>query len=170
AAGTVLVPATAAARSAPPGSAPAAAGARSTWTEADKSGFGTSRSRGSDVWFTLQGGRVSEVFYPDLSTPSVRTLELVVVGDDFVDRPSGPATTVSRPDARSLRFAQSGNRHPGRYRLTQQVVTDPDHDSLVVRAHLEPLDGGRYRLFALYDPALGNNGMDDRARSNRHSL
>src|SRR6478609_9142614 len=80
-------------------------GAKSTWTEADKAGFGTARSRGSNVWFTLQRGRVSEVFYPDLSTPSVRTLELVVVGDGFVDRPTA-AAVVTRPDPRSLRFRQ----------------------------------------------------------------
>src|SRR6478735_11699797 len=78
-------------------SAPAP-GAKSTWTEADKTGFGTARSRGSNVWFTLQGGRVSEVFYPDLSTPSVRSLDLVVVGDGFVDRPSAQAV-VDRPEA-----------------------------------------------------------------------
>jgi glucoamylase len=170
--GVALAPVNAASSPAPGAGATAArsAGARSTWTEADKTGFGTSRSRGSNVWFTLQGGRVSEVFYPDLSTPSVRSLELVVVGDDFVDRPSTAATVVDRPDARSLRFRQSGNKHPNRYRLVQQIVTDPAHDSLVVRARLESLDGGSYRLFAVYDPALGNDGMDDRARSNPHSL
>src|SRR5690242_109780 len=37
------------------------------WTEADKTGFGTARTTGSNVWFTLQDGLVSEVFYPDLS-------------------------------------------------------------------------------------------------------
>src|SRR6478672_7062311 len=124
------------------GSAPAPdRGAKSTWTEADKSGFGTARDRGSNVWFTLQRGRVSEVFYPDLSTPSVRTLELVVVGDGFVDRPKA-AAAVTRPDPRSLRFRQTGNRHPNRYRLVQDVVTDPARDSVVVRARLVSLDGG----------------------------
>ena len=98
----------------------------------------------------------------------MRTLELVVVGDGFVDRQSTGASAVTRPDPRSLRFRQTGNRHPNRYRLTQQVVTDPAHDSLVVRARLESLDGGSYRLYALYDPALGNDGMDDRGTSNPH--
>jgi glucoamylase len=165
-AGGTLAPVGTAAPSAAP---PSVLGAKSTWTEANKTGFGTARSRGSNVWFTLQGGRVSEVFYPDLSTPSVRTLELVVVGDGFVDRPTA-AAAVTRPDPRSLRFRQSGNRHPDRYRLTQEVVTDPAHDTLVVRARLVSLDGGSYRLYALYDPALGNDGMDDLARSNPHSL
>ena len=95
----------------------------------------------------------------------MRTLELVVVGDDFVDRPSTATAAVTRPDPRSLRFRQSGNKHPDRYRLIQEIVTDPAHDTLVVRARLVSLDGGRYRLYALYDPALDNDGMDDRGAS-----
>ena len=69
--------------------------AKSTWTEADKTGFGTARSRQSKVWFTLQRGRASEVFYPDLSTPSVRSLEFVVTdGTSFTDRASDMVTTT----------------------------------------------------------------------------
>lgn len=146
------------------GRAPGGPGAKSTWTEADKTGFGTARTRRSNVWFTLQRGRVSEVFYPDLSTPSVRSLELAVSdGATFTDRESRMAVTVSRPDPRSLRFVQVGGRD-GRYRLTKEVVTDPRRDALVLRVRLESLDGGSYRAYVLHDPALGNDGMDDRAR------
>ena len=56
------------------------------WTEADKTGFGTARSRQSKVWFTMQDGQVSEVFYPDLSTPSIRNLELTVTDGGHRDR------------------------------------------------------------------------------------
>ncbi len=91
----------------PDTAAPGAPGQKATWTEADKTGFGTSRSRGSNVWFTLQQGRTSEVFYPDLSTPSVRSLELVVTGPGFTDRESTDMRhRTVRPDARSLRFRQ----------------------------------------------------------------
>ncbi|WP_395658476.1 glycoside hydrolase family 15 protein [Nocardioides sp.] len=151
--------------------APGPRGARSTWTEADKDGFGTARTRASNVWFTLQQGRVSEVFYPDLSTPSVRSLELAVTGDDFADRSSTDMRTrVQRPDDRSLRYTQVSEDEDGRYRVVEHVVTDPRHDTLVVRARLVPLDGGHYRLWALYDPALTNHGMDDRATSRPHAL
>ncbi|WP_167004244.1 glycoside hydrolase family 15 protein [Mumia sp. ZJ430] len=146
--------------------APGGPGVKSTWTEADKTGFGTARDRRSNVWFTLQRGRVSEVFYPDLSTPSVRSLELAVTdGATFTDREAvdmRPAT--ARPDARSLRFRQVGGR-PGRYRVVKQVVTDPRRAALVVRVRLQSLDGRRYRLFVRHDPALNNGGMDDRART-----
>ena len=48
------------------------------WTEADKDGYGTSAGTASKVWHTLDDGRLTEVFYPDLQTPSVRTLDFVV--------------------------------------------------------------------------------------------
>ena len=96
---SVVYPASPAHAAAPPG----APGGKATWTEADKTGFGTARTRRSNVWFTLEGGRTSEVFYPDLSTPSVRSLELVVTGDGFTDRESSDMRhRTVRPDARSL--------------------------------------------------------------------
>jgi glucoamylase len=148
-------------------------GRKQTWTEADKTGFGTARARRSNVWFTLQRGRTSEIFYPDVSTPSVRSLELLVSDDDgsFVDRASRDMrTTVSRPDPRSLRFTQVHEDEDGRYRLTETHVTDPERDSYVVRVRLESLDGGRYRLLTELDPALANTGMDDRARIRGRAL
>ncbi len=147
-------------------------GEKSTWTEGDKTGFGTARERGSNVWFTLQGGRVSEVFYPDLSTPSVRSLELVVTdGETFTDRTSTDTeATVTRPDEESLGFTQVNTATSGRYRITQHYVTDPRRDALAVRIRLESLDGGRYQLYALHDPALDNSGMDDSGRTRPRSL
>lgn len=160
AAGTLTAPGTGAPAPAPD------RGRKHTWTEADKTGFGTARARRSNVWFTLQDGRTSEVFYPDLSTPSVRTLELSVSDAEgtFVDRASRDmVTTVSRADPRSLRFTQVHEDEEGRYRLTETHLTDPARDSYLVRIELEALDDGRYRLLTELDPALANSGMDDRA-------
>ena len=145
--------------------------AASHWTEADKTGFGTSRTTRSNVWFTLQGGRVSEVFYPDLSTPSVRSLEFLVWNDEFRDRTSrDTVTTTSRPDERSLRFAQVNEDRDGRYRVIEEYVTDPRHDTLVVRVRLESLDGGTYRLGLRYDPSLDNGARGDRGQVHRDAL
>ena len=117
-------------------------GAKSTWTEADKAGFGTAHGRASKVWFTLEGGRVSEVFYPDLSTPSVRSLELTVTDGGHDRPPDRDMTRLSRPDERSLRFTQvSTGRRPlpahrgGRHR--------PRPRRVVLRVRLESLDGSR---------------------------
>lgn len=141
------------------------------WAEADKTGFGTARATRSNVWFTLQDGRVSEVFYPDLSTPSVRSLEFVVAGEDFTDRASRDMqTTVTRTDERSLRFTQVSTDEDGHYELTAEYVTDPRHDTLLVQVRLASLDGGDYRLRAQYRPALDNGTGGDRADGRHDAL
>ena len=122
----------------PTGAAPGGPGTKTVWSEADKAGFGTARARGSNVWFTLQQGRISEVFYPDLSTPSMRNLELVVTdGRTFTDRESTDMRHgVARPDARSLRFTQVNTDKGGHYRIVKSIVTDPRRDSVVLRVRL----------------------------------
>ena len=56
----------AAAGAAPSSTAPGAPGAKALWTPADKQGFGTAMTTQSKVWHTLQGGELTEVYYPDL--------------------------------------------------------------------------------------------------------
>ncbi|MDX6358692.1 MAG: glucoamylase, partial [Nocardioidaceae bacterium] len=147
---------------APGKAAPDGPGDKATWTEADKTGFGTSRSRRSNLWFTLQQGRTSEVFYPDLSTPSVRSLELVVTGDSFTDRESTDMRhRTVRPDPRSLRFREVNTDKQGRYKIVETFVSDPRRAALDVSIRLISLDGGAYAVYALYDPSLANTGMND---------
>jgi glucoamylase len=163
---------TAAAERAPRGPAPGGPGDKATWTEADKTGFGTARARGSNIWFTLHRGRTSEVFYPDLSTPSVRSLELVVTdGRTFTDRESRDTEQQTfRPKEDSLSFTQVNTADSGRYRITKRYVTDPRRDAMLVKVRFESLDGKKYRVFALHDPAMDNTGMDDRGRTLGHDL
>ena len=53
-------------------------GGNADWLPSNKTGIGTSYTTASNVWFTLQDGRLSELYYPDLSTTSVRNLDFVV--------------------------------------------------------------------------------------------
>lgn len=68
-------------------SAPGAPGSEAVCTPADKQGFGTARSERSPVRFTLGRTGMTEVFYPDLSTPAVRELQLIV--SDGIGAPQG---------------------------------------------------------------------------------
>src|SRR5438445_1527877 len=77
------------------GVAPGAPGAPATWTPANKEGFGTAQGTESKVWYTLQDGRLTEVYYPDLGTPSVRDLEFIVSdGHSFAERAFESSTHV----------------------------------------------------------------------------
>jgi glucoamylase len=141
------------------------------FTEADKAGFGTAHSRQSKVWFTLEGGQVSEVFYPDLSTPSVRTVELTVTDGGHADRQTTDmATAVTRPDERSLRFTQVSTDNDGHYRLTEEVVADPGRSAVLIHATVESLDGQPHTLGVRYEPALANGAAGDRMRSTKRAL
>jgi Glucodextranase, domain N len=58
--------------------APNSPGALPTWTPGSKEAVGTATIVDSRVWFTLQGGILTEVYYPRLDTADVRTLEFAV--------------------------------------------------------------------------------------------
>ena len=49
------------------------------WESAGKQGIGTALSEKSKVWFTLQGGSMTEVFYPTADKANVQWLQFVVV-------------------------------------------------------------------------------------------
>ena len=111
--------------------APGAPGATATWTPADKHGFGTATSLTSKVWFSLEHGELTDVFYPDLGTPSLRDLQLIVTdGQTFADLERDATTSQVRlldPPEPHLRAGQ--HRH-------QQPL--PDHQDL--RGRPNPVD------------------------------
>jgi glucoamylase len=151
--------------------APGGPGTKALWTEADKDGYGTSAGTASRVWHTLDDGRLTEVFYPDLGTPSVRTLEFVVSdGKKFVQRDSAARNrTIQLLDSRSLTYQQV-NEEPRRYRITKTYVTDPARNVLLVDVRFESLTGRALALYAYFDPSLGNDGDDDSGSSSGDAL
>ena len=151
--------------------APATAAAETTWTEADKDGYGTSTRVASKVWHTLDDGRLTEVFYPDLGTPSVRTLEFVVSDRRGFSQADSEARrqSIRLLDSRSLTYRQV-NEEPGRYRIAKTYVTDPARNVLLVEVRFRSLSGKRLRLSLRYDPSLGNDHEDDNAHPSRRAL
>lgn len=144
--------------------APGAPGAVANWTPGDKDGFGTATTLASKVWFTLGDGELTEVYSPDLGTPSARDLQFVVSdGSTFTDREREDAThEIQLTDPRSLTYRQVNTARSGRWRITKTYVTDPGRSALLVDVTFESLSGQPYQLYSLYDPALSNTGDNDR--------
>jgi glucoamylase len=159
----VAAPAAAAGR----GTAPGAPGEPAVWTEADKDGFGTAKQLASKVWLTLDDGRLTEVYYPDLGTPAVRDLQFIVSdGRTFAEREQDSTEQrVRLLDGRSLSYRQVNTDRSGLYRITKTYTTDPARSTVLVRVRFESLTGRPLRLYVLHDPALSNNGDDDSGRS-----
>jgi len=143
--------------------APGAPGAAATWTPADKHGFGTATSLASKVWFSLEHGELTDVFYPDLGTPSLRDLQLIVTdGQTFADlERDATSSQVRLVDPQGLSYQQVDTARSGRYRITKTYVTDPARSTLVVDLTFESLSGVPYQVYTYVDPSLTNDGMDD---------
>lgn len=161
--------------------APGAPGTKHTWAPADKHGFGTAHQLASNAYFTLRAASLSEVYYPDLSTPALRGLQFAVTdGKTFVDRetvdddprhiePVAPGVTARvEPLRRALGFRQV--TRTARWRLTKTWITDPQRATVLARVRLKSLTGKKLRLYVLADPAPGNDGNDDRAARSSHRL
>jgi glucoamylase len=152
--------------------APGAPGAEAWWTPADKDGFGTAASLDSRLWHTLEQGELTEVYYPDLGTPSIRDLQLVVTdGRTFSDRErDGTTHRVELVDDRSLTYRQIDTAKSGAYRIVKTYVTDPARSTLLVDVRFQSLTGRPYKVYALLDPALSNDGNDDSGTTSRGAL
>ncbi|MGW2769798.1 glycoside hydrolase family 15 protein [Streptomyces sp. NPDC001275] len=173
-AGTSLTSQVAPATAAEPSEAPGAPGTASypARLPADKTGFGTSYGTAGKTWFTLQGGRLSEVYYPTLDTPNVRELGFVVTdGKTFASRAEKASQHVTQlADQRSLTYRIVATDKEKRWRLTTTYVTDTDRSALQIDVRFESLTGHPYQVYTLYDPSLSGYGADDSGSTQGNAL
>jgi glucoamylase len=140
--------------------APGAPGDMPTWTPASKEGVGTSTTVNSRVWFTLQGGILTEVYYPRLDTADVRTLEFAASNGQRVWTESHDMThSIEWIDKTALLYRQTSTSSNGQIKITKTYVTDPQHETLLIDVNFSAPAG--YSLFVLYDPSLKNSGYGD---------
>jgi len=161
--------------------APGAPGAKHTWAPADKHGFGTAHQVDGNAYLTLRQASLTEVYFPDLSTPAFRGLQFAVTdGKRFLDRETvdddaahiepvarGVSARVE-PLPGALGFRQV--TQTARWKLTKTWITDPARAAVLARVKFQSLTGKKLRLYVLADPAPGDDGNDDRGASARGRL
>src|SRR4051812_28076476 len=164
---SLLVAANAAPAAADTGPAPGAPGRDATWTTGAKQGVGTSTTLASKVWYTLADGVLSEVYYPRVDVADSRSLELVVTdGRTFAERESEATThRIELADSQALAYRQVNLDRDRRYVITKTYVTDPARSTVQVDVEFTSLDGGRYQVYAVFDPSLANSGRHDTGRT-----
>lgn len=147
--------------------APGHPGAPPHWTSGAKSGVGTATTLHSRVWFTLQHGIVTEVYFPEIDQACVRDLGFIVTdGRAFFSeekRDTNSRQEFSEPHLPAYRLLNTCKA--GRYLIEKEVLSDPDLHVLLQRVRFQPLAGRLedYRLFVLLTPQIGNRGMDNTA-------
>ncbi len=142
--------------------APGGPGGDAHWPSAAKNGFGTSNTPQSKVWFTLNDGVLTEVFYPTLDIPNTQTLEFVVCRDNRCWLESKDLTHRIRvTDTRSLSFQQVNTARSDEFVITKHYTTDPERATVLIDVELSARDPGSYQLYLLFDPSLNNSGKHD---------
>ncbi len=150
------------------GLAPGAPGLDAHWPSAAKNGFGTANTLSSKVWFTLNNGVMTEVYYPTLDVPNVQTLQFVLVSADgkrVETEAEDMEHRVEVLDPAALIFRQINKAKSGAYTITKTYVTDPERSSILVDVNFRwnAAAACRCRLYVDYDPSLNNSGMHDSA-------
>jgi len=142
--------------------APGAPGLDAHWPSAAKNGFGTSNTVASKVWFTLNNGVMTEVYYPRLDVPNVQMLQLIIVDGTYIQTEVEDTThRLEVLDPRSLVFRQINTAKNGNYTITKTYVTDPQRSSVLI--NIERSGRSANNVFVYYDPSLNNSGMHDSA-------
>ncbi len=152
--------------------APGAPGGASAWTTGAKQGLGTSTTPQSKVWYTIARGVLTEVYFPQIDTPNVQDLQLIVTdGTTFVDLERDKTThEVGLVDTRALTYRQINTATSGRYRITRTLVTDPDRPVLLMQTRFQALSGGPYQVYVLHNPSLAGSGKGDIAATSSNAL
>jgi len=147
--------------------APGQPGIPPRWTSSAKSGVGTSLNLTSRVWFTLSHGIFDEVYYPRLDQACTRDMGMIVTdGEDFFSEEKRHTEQKIEYLAQGVpAFRLTNTCKEGRYRITKEVLTDPQRDVVLQRTHFEALQGelGDYHLYVLLAPHLGDQGTDNTA-------
>ena len=136
-----------------------------SWARADKDAVGTTASGASPVWYTVAGGILTEVFYPDVDTPQIRDFQLIITdGASFFhdfQRDFTHETTYPDPQATAVRITSKAIGK--NYQVVQDIITEPDAPCLLLRTKLigDPAFLQTLHVYALLAPHLARTGFNN---------
>src|SRR5258707_8551828 len=140
--------------------APGGPGAMPTWTAGSKEAVGTATATQSHVWFTLEGGILTEVYYPRLDTANLRTLEFAVSdGKTPWAESKDLLHSLERMNNDALLYRQTSSDPGGKFKIEKTYASDPQRDALLIEVTLAAPAGNEF--YVLADPPLKNNGDGD---------
>lgn len=152
--------------------APGSPGISPSWTESNKMGVGTSLSPASQVWFTLNNGIITEVYYPHLDNACVRDMGFIVTSgsDFFSEERRDTEHKVSYLSKSIPAYSLVNTCKDGLYRIEKEILTDPLRPVVLQRTRFIPLkrDFANFHLFILIAPHLANHGWGNTAWINEY--
>jgi glucoamylase len=148
----------------PTGAPPGAPGAPSFFDLARKDCVGTAANSRSNVWYTVAGGVLSDVYEPTVDNTNVGTLQYVVTdGHGFTDLQTRDLTYTVAADPTGMACTVTATSARHGYQLVTTYVTDPDRDTVVMHTQVRATRGSHTDVDALHvyarlDAHVNGNG------------
>lgn len=132
------------------------------WARGSKAAVGTAYSTSTRVWYTLDCGCVTEVYYPTIDSPQIRDLQFLVTdGESFLhDERRNFIGQVDCISEAALGFEVVNREKKGRYAIYKTILGDPHQNCLLIHARLEapPELLAKLRMYVLCAPHLEIGG------------
>jgi len=142
--------------------APGGPGIEPRWTRGTKVAVGTAYSTSSRIWYTLDDGCVTEVYYPTIDSPQIRDLQFLVTdGENFFhDERRHFVGEIDCVSEAALGFDVTNREKKDRYSIHKTILGDPHQNCLLVNTRLEaPQDLlPKLRMYVLCAPHLEIGG------------
>jgi glucoamylase len=142
--------------------APGGPGIEPRWTRGAKVAVGTAYSTSSRVWYTLDDGCITEVYYPTIDSPQIRDLQFLITDGEtfFHDERRNFVEEIACITEAALGFEVLNREKEGRYSIHKTVLGDPHQNCLLVRTRLEAPAAllPKLRLYVLCAPHLEIGG------------
>jgi glucoamylase len=145
-----------------PSYAPGGPGIEPRWTHGSKVATGTAYSTSSRIWYTLDAGCVTEVYYPTIDSPQIRDLQFLVTDGEtfFHDERRNFETEIDCISEAALGFEVNKSEKEGRYRIHKTILGDPHQNCLLMRTRIDaPVELlTKLRVYVLCAPHLEIGG------------
>src|ERR1700741_1675835 len=131
--------------------APGGPGIEPRWTRGAKVAVGTAYSTSSRVWYTLDHGCITEVYYPTIDSPQIRDLQFLFTDGEtfFHDERRNFVGEIDCVSEAALGFDVINREQEGRYSIHKTILGDPHQTCLLIHTRLE-VPGELLRKFRMY--------------------
>jgi glucoamylase len=150
-----------------PSRAPGGPGIEPRWTHGAKVAVGTAYSTSSRVWYTLDAGCVTEVYYPTIDTPQIRDLQFLFTDGEtfFHDERRNFTSEIDCVSEAALGFEVTNRENEGRYTVYKTILGDPYQNCLLINVRVDaaPELLSKLKMYVLCAPHLEIGGWHNNA-------
>jgi glucoamylase len=143
-------------------SAPGGPGIEPRWTHGAKTAIGTAYSTSSRIWYTLDAGCVTEVYYPTIDMPQIRDLQFLFTDGEtfFHDERRNFCSKIDCLSEAALGFELINREKNNRYTVRKTILGDPYQNCLLLHARVEAPQEllAKLRMYILCAPHLEIGG------------